>query len=298
MDEINNATDKLDIAIEAPLSVNVGGVMKDVTSYKGVYNVSSGQFCCSVINDYNVVQHKEYFTTFAQALTRLGIKFNMNIQQFNHKAMADIEFTGRNIKFDKLDEEFTTGIRLINSYDKSTGLSVAPRYTRLACTNGMVVTRNDEVFSITHRSKLLKEMESYAEKKISDIINTSFELQRWISTSMKDNIEWKTCCGIIEKLVHEIKHREEILKRLGISIIQNVENKNKDEKKKKIISYVWDDERNVKEKLNRWDIYNAITSYCSHGEHLSPNIEIALQRKAQKLLYTPLEKMPMVEVKL
>ena len=100
------------------------------------------------------------------------------------------------------------------------------------------------------------------------------------------------CCKLIEKMFPWFKHREAVLKKVGISCIE-VEDK---KTKKKSITYVWDDKTKMKAKLTRWELYNAITSYVTHGEHISPNIESVFQGYAEKLLITPLIKMPNIEV--
>jgi len=216
----------------------------------------------------------------------------MTIQQYGDRAFADIEFQDRNIKFEKLNEEFTTGIRLMNGYNGKTGLLVSPRFTRLACINGMIITRSEKTFSIRHHSKMLKEIEGFVELKLNELISQHDDLQAWVSGAMEDSMEWRACCGIVAKLIKSIKHREEVLKRLGIGIVEVKDKKSK----KKSLSYVWNKKEDKKDKLNRWDIYNAITHYLSHGAHITPHIEDYFHRRADKLLTTPLKKMPKIEV--
>ena len=289
--EVKAATTALTRAYEVPLSLIDGGVEKDVPNFKGVYNPTMGKMVAAVVPHYNIVTHKDYFDSFAEAMDRLNIEYKMSITEFNNRGFADIEFKGRNLKFDKLNEEFTTGIRLVNSYDKSLGLVCAPRFTRLACTNGMILTRSEKTVSIKHSSKMLTEIEAFVERKLSEIINKDVELQSWISVSIKDTTEWNIVCRILEKMFNQPKHREEILKRLGISMIV-VKKKGS---KATSFSYVLEDAQKKKQ-LNRWDVYNAITNYLTHGEHMTPHIENLFQRKAEKLLLTPFEKLPMIEV--
>jgi len=286
--EVKVATDKLDKTSLVPIKIDDGGVIKDVDNFRGIYNISQGKFCTSVVPHYNLVQHKQYFDGFADALNRLNIPFTMQMKQVGNKAFADIEFIGRNIKYDKLGEEFTTGIRLINSCDKTTGLHVVPKYTRLACSNGMIITRTEKSLSIRHHSKIVTEIERFIELKVNSIINDNNDLKMWVSSSMEDSIEWDTACKIMAELFKQIKHREEVLKRLGISVITVKDKKTK----KKNISYVWDSEDAKKDKLTRWELYNAITSYLTHGEHMTPFIENLFHKQAETLLVTPLIKMP------
>jgi hypothetical protein len=292
--ELYATTDKLDKAAIVPLKIDDGGVIKDVDNYKGVYNISQGKFCTSVVPYYNLIQHKEYFDSFAVALNRLNIKFKSTIKVSGNRAFCDIEFLNKNVKFDKLNEEFTTGIRLVNSYDKTTGLHAAPRLTRLACTNGMILTRSEKTVSIKHHSKVAKDIQVFVERRINEFVSRYDDLRVYVSESMKDSIEWNKACRIIEHLFKQLKHREEILKRLGISVIINTNDKTK----KKSVSYIWDDNTTKKKKINRWDLYNAITNYLTHGEQITPHIESLFHAKAEKLLITKLSKMPLVEVTL
>lgn len=289
MEQIFNATEQLDKAAMVDLKLDDGGVEKEIKKFKGIYNINKGELATIVVPYYNLIQHKEYFDGFANALNRLGLDFNMTIKQMGQRAFADIEFKGRDIKFEKLNEEFTTGLRLINSYDKSKGLFVIPRFTRLACTNGMVLTRSEKTLSIKHHSKVAQEIEKFIELKINDIISSSNDLQGWVSGAMKDSIEWDTACRIMGKLFEQVKHRERILGELGIDVIFVTNEKTK----KKYVNYVWTDESKKKAKLTRWELYNAVTSYITHGEQISPHVEDLFQRKAEKFLITPLEKMPM-----
>lgn len=285
--EVHDACEQLDKATLVDIQIVDGGIIKPVTNYKGIYNISKGLFTAAVVPYYHVIQHKDYFNFFAESLQRLNIKYTMTVTQMNNKAQADIEFIGRNIEFKNLNEEFTTGIRLINSYDKSAGIFIVPKFTRLACTNGMIVSREQE-FSIRHHSKMAEEIESYVEKTLNRIINEAQDLRILVSSSMTDSIEWERCCKIFEKLITQVKHREQILKILGIDIIE-VKDRTSG---KKSISYVWSSNADKKEKFDRWTLYNCVTMYATHGEQLSPIIENHMQYKAEKLLTTPLIEMP------
>jgi len=290
--EVRTGVELLDKAALLDLKVDDGGVIKDVKEYKGVYNHSKGKFCGAVMPHYTVVQHKDYFLSFAESMTRLGMDYKMTMKECGNKAFADIEFKGRDLKFDKLNEEFITGIRLSNGYAGNTSLSVSPRFTRLACSNGMILTRSVGSIRKAHTQISIRNVDSFVEKELNDLIKSYGDLQKWVSQSMEDSIEWLAACKIIGKLFEQLKHRELILKNLGISVIQ-VEDK---KTKKKSISYVWDDLQNKKKKFNRWELYNAITRYITHGEHISPHVESLFHTYAEKLLITPLKNMPMEKI--
>ena len=115
LEECKQKTSMLDKANLVDLKLIDGGVEKDVDNFKGVYNISQGKLATTVVPYYNLVQHREYFMGFANALNRLGIEFTMTLKQAGQRAFADIDFKNNNTKFEKLNEEFTTGVRLVNS---------------------------------------------------------------------------------------------------------------------------------------------------------------------------------------
>ncbi len=96
--EIQAVTGNLDSAKIVPLKMDDGGVVKDIENFVGVYNVSKGLFCTSVVPYYNLIQHKDYFNSFAKALERLNIKYNMSVKQCGNKAFEDIDFVKQKFK--------------------------------------------------------------------------------------------------------------------------------------------------------------------------------------------------------
>jgi len=290
--EVNAAVQNLDIAIKCDLTIDLAGVPKKINDYKGVYNVSKDRFCGVVTSRYNLVQHKDYVLDFADAMNRLNLDYSINMMTFKNKIFADIKFNDKNIKLDKLNEEFITGVRLINSYDKTTCLSIQPMFTRLACTNGMIMTSFSDTLSIRHDSTSVKRIAQEIELKLSRMINNNSYLEKWVSESMGDSIEWNVCCGIIEKLFAQIKHREGILNQLGISVIK-VKEKSKGINK---VRYVLDEKLN--NTITRWKLYNAVTSYLTHNEHITPHINDMLHKQAEKILTKSSTMLPQIEVEI
>jgi len=282
--EVKEQVEHLDKASIVPVFIEDNGVNKPVEKFVGIYNNSKGEFCNVVTPHYKLVQHKDYIVNFANALDRLNIKYDMEIKPDGNKVFVDVMFRDKNHKFEKLNEEFITGIRLINSYDKSTGLGIMPRYTRLACTNGMIMTRSEMKFNVRHNSKMLEEIETFIEKRLNSIINSSEELKGYVSSCIGDSIEWLTVTKILEKIFLQFKHREEILKRLNISVVVT-----KELNKKKEINYIMENKK--RKKITRWELYNAITDYLTHGEHITPFVETINQKHAEKILMTPLKEL-------
>jgi hypothetical protein len=291
--QIETECNDLQVASEVQTQILDNGVVKEVPNFKGIYNNSIGKTVAFVSPDFKLIQHKEYIKCFAESLDSLHIPYGMTYQQENSKVFAKFKFKNDTLKFEKLGEEFMTGLQLSNSYDKSFGVIVAPLLTRLACTNGMVLSRMGQTFTTTHRSKLIDDMKVFAETRINHLVNSFSEIQGWVSSAMENSIEWEVACRILEKSITSNKHREEILKRLGIAMI--IVKKDKVRKAERC-EYIFESDAVKKDKFNRWEIYNAITHYLSHGQQLAPILADSYQRKAETLLITPLETMPLVEI--
>jgi hypothetical protein len=277
--EVQAATTYLDTATVVPIFWGLD--KQPIVNYKGIYNNQRKAFCTVVGDGYNVVQHKDYFDSVAESLDRLGIKFKMTLFQQGNKAYADIDFINKNLKFDKLNEEFVTGFRVTNSYNKMSSLIFQIKLTRLACMNGMILSQFiDGDFSVRHNQKLALEIDKFVEIGINKIINGNTELQTWISDSMLDSTEWINAAKLIEKLFERFKHREQILKRLGIACVIVKDTKTK----QKIVTYVND---KGLQNITKWQVYNAITEYCTQGAHITPMLEEMMQKKAEMILTKP-----------
>jgi len=275
IEQVETETSRLDIASMKSFIIDDIGC---IDNYKAIYNNTQEKYCCIVSERYNLVQHKEFFDSFVRALDKLNIGYEISFMTKGNSAIADIMFKDRNLKFEKLDEEFMTGIRLMNSFDRRSGITIAPRFTRLACSNGMLLSRFEKSFSVIHSSADAKTMESLIEKRITQIINHDIDLEKWINESLLDNIEWNNACKVINKLVPKITHQKGILKNLNIEVSRD--------KKTKQIEY--DNKSGVVE-FNRWQLYNAATSYITHGDTITPLMEELLHNNTQKLLFEKLQ---------
>lgn len=92
-------------------------------------------------------------------------------------------------------------------------------------------------------------------------LNRAEERQIWVNNCMEDSVEWDLCQKLMEVVFKTDKHREAIIEILRKDTVGGIP--------------------------NRWDIYNAVTSYATHNEQLKPNVEMLLQKQAQQILVTP-----------
>jgi len=247
----------LDVAIEKPLFVGANIMAEE--NWKAVWNQDTGKVASIVSKGYEIVQHRDVAQSFLDAYANLNIEAKTRIKDHENRITIDVEFPKSRLYVQK-GEEFIVGFRLINSYDKTTGVSIVPRLVRLACMNGMIVDVKGFVgtFNYRHNQEMAQNFAGYIETALKETINANDKLKAMVNDCIGDSIEWEICEKLIPLLINTKKHWEVILEDLKGDIV------------------------------TRWDIYNAITKYATHNEQLKPNIEAFLQEKAQRVLTTPL----------
>lgn len=224
--------------------------------WKAIWNIDRNKCATVVSKKYHLIQHKEVVQSVVDALFNLNLKAQARVQDNGNSIFVDLTFEQEKVKLQE-GEEFFAGIRVINSYNKTTGIVIAPRWLRCVCSNGMVVDKIIPGFSVKHTKKLTEDFESVVNKLLRKMINSTDELRKIVDECIGDSIEWELLDKILRKLSGAEKHFKEIRKKLP---------------------------RNP----TRWDVYNAFTEYATHGKQLKPTVEQRLQMESQKVLTTPL----------
>lgn len=271
--EVISEVEDLDVAESRKVMIpNASGNLVEATDYQAVWNLSKNSLGCIASKEYNIIQHPTVVNALFTAINGLNIKYTSHMRTQGHKLFLDIAFPDTKLLVQAKEgglvkgEEFIGGIRLINSYDKTTGLLILPRLCRVVCSNGMIMNKFMTGYSIRHNQALVKDFESVIEKSLNDMVNSCDKLKAVINNCIADSIEWKVLEIVLENLIAYEKHRVKIKEILRTNVPQG-------------------------NKLTRWDIYNAVTQYATHGSQLKPSIETWLQNKAQYLLETNLEEL-------
>jgi hypothetical protein len=261
-EELQEVIDSLAVAEERQVFISTpGGDTKETQEYKAIWNLNTNTLGCIASKKYNIIQHRQVVNALFTALDNLNLKYEWEIKTDNHRLFLDVKFPETKMLI-KVGEEFIGGIRLVNSYDKTTGLLILPRLERLACANGMIVTKFLFAYSIKHNQKLVHDFEGVIGKSLNQMINSSSVLKALINNCIDDSVEWKYAGIVLFNLLHRKKHVKEIMMNLT-----------------------------EKDEVTRWDIYNSITQYATHGAQIKPTVESWLQYKAQQLLETELKQL-------
>lgn len=257
--ELRNEALSFDQAEARP--VFVGAEHSEAKEHQAIWNLDKNTLACIASEKYNIAQHQDVIEGVAEALQQIGVDCTARTRNSGNKILVDIQFDNAKLYVQK-GEEFLAGIRLINSYDKSTGIMILPRLVRLACSNGMVVNVGFlKEFSVKHTSKLVQDFEKVGREVIKSLVESNEKFKALINNCIGDSVEWEILDRIAAKLFEAKKHREAILEIL-----------HKDELTE----------------VTRWDLYNAVTNYVTHNNSLSAGVDIFLQNKAKRILVTPL----------
>jgi hypothetical protein len=244
-----------------------GSEMKKSEKFQMVVNSTTQKDVVAVSKDYNLLNHADVINAVSDALLNLNINGRCSSTSYGNKMFVDIQFP--DIEFDmKVGENFLGGMRIINSYDKTTGIMVLPQLTRVACSNGMVFSSAwVDSINIRHTSKLVHEFEKEVPRLIKSMVDGCDKFKAMVEKSMIDSVEWELLTKILPALVKQEKYREAIADRLR-------------------------QDHPDGSAYSRWELYNSVTFVCSHDQQLRPTIEHSLQGIAERILVTPFAEMP------
>jgi hypothetical protein len=237
--------------------------MIDMQNY-AVFNLNTEKVASYVSKGYKIFQHKDFVTTTISILNSLGISCKGEIFNLHNRCNINIYLDK---EIDINGDKITMGFRLINSYDKSTGIVCQNFGLRQVCNNGMVLSKFGES-SISLNHNTTKNIEQMIMKLIDKTAKQYKEFNQLISESMLDSVEWQTALNILE-VMHFSKKK---IKELSDIMMREYGERN----------------------LTRWEIYNSLTNLATHGERITPNLYEYLQNKAQKILITPTPKLLLI----
>lgn len=237
------------------------GIKEKLSNYRGIRNINTNTIASIKPNRYQIVQHKDVFEAFIDAATTLNLKCKGELLNYNNKAYLKVLFP----ELDLIPDDATginKGLRLVNSYDGTTAIRGEIWGMRLICSNGMKIPGFEGIVSKAHVGEI--NLNKLMGKFIKNAILKSEALSTLINKAMGESFEWELAVTLFENMTKAKKHKNILLELL----------------KKELYS---------KGRLSRWDIYNIITNYATHGngELLSKSVEENFHNQAKQLLVTP-----------
>lgn len=231
---------------------------KIAPKHKAIINNTTNQLSCVSSANYRLVQHNEIFKKFIDVVDGLNLSCFGWIDNQRDRVSVDLLFNNSTINDGK--SNIHLGVRFINSYNKTTSFSGGLFAMRVACENGMVLSKalgaQFRQIHVGHEWKVERKIERFLKTAIS----SNNKLNELVSRALENSYEWELAEQFVGELIKRKKHRKHIL-----NILSSVYGKGKD-------------------KVTTYDIYNSITQYCTHGEKLGVYVKDYLQNKAQEVL--------------
>ena len=271
---------KLDEHVKIPTYMKKGEQYVEVPKHKFVWNMSKETVSNAVNKNFQVIQHRDIYNAVYSALSNLNLDVYGRLDDMGDYVRMDVIFKGQK-KIDDKEKGIEFGIRVSNSNNKKCSFKLEMYAMRLVCMNGMTIA---EVIPAVKDYQIhfgidkieLTVVQEMTEKFVKKVINHSQDLQVLVNLAMKDSIEWEICEKILSKAVKQKKFLREIVKAIGIDVIEIVD-KNTGRTK---YEFVCDGKRLIK----RWEIYNCITSIISHDTQLKPTAMNSLESNSREFL--------------
>lgn len=261
--EVLSKTRGLSEAVSMPVYVHTGMGPQEIKDKQAIWNMETNTVSSVTSNRYQIIQHRDVFGAVHDALSELGIEVAGRLDNHYHFVKADLVFQNQGVPVRDDADGIQLGIRVMNSYNLKSAFRLEMFGFRTVCQNGMSMGHTMEVREIvfhTGEEKTHEKLLEITRKFIKNVIDSNLTLQKYVDTMIKDTMEWSIIEKIIPGLIKRKKHLKQVLTRLEPG-----------------------------KTVSRWDLYNAITNYISHGESLTDSAIRHLEQRSKMVLTTPLK---------
>lgn len=230
----------------------------------GMFNVSQGKYIKSMSKGYKIIQHRDVFDAVHEAFSQFGMQTLGRMDNMGNKVKLDVYFVDDNNQpiMDDSEKGVKLGVRVLNSYDGTSAFRLEMFGIRMICQNGMTFGNLLPVREIV-RHKGSEKTYDVIYDTVREFVNQMAlnysQVNKYISEMMKDKLEWNLAYELLDKLVKIKKHNRAL---------------------REIIKRDYGD----KPILSRYDLYNVITNYATHGEDLKNTVINSMELLSQRIM--------------
>jgi len=145
-----------------------------------------------VSKGYKIIQHNDVLQAVTEALATKNIQVSGRLDNFRDSFRADLIFENQGTPVKDDATGLKIGIRVLNSYNKSSSFRLELFAFRMVCQNGMslgqVMNGIRELTFHTGELKPLQKIKEITEGFLIDAINSSEKLQTFVNASMIDSL--------------------------------------------------------------------------------------------------------------
>jgi hypothetical protein len=231
----------------------------NVPHNKGVLNLTRGTLAAVVGSDYSVLQHGDALGVSMNVIQSLGVKSLYKVENDGNVARMEVLFPDIKVRDDS-KQGVQLGVRISNSYDKSTSFRGELYGYRSICSNGMYLRKMLGEIQISARH--VGENFVGLEQTVLEFVKKVLDAPQVVESAITDAIHAKLEFADNDQLYDTI-----------FTITQNMK------QAEKIIEQ-------IPLKTNRWTAFNAFTRYMSH-EDVTHKTRDELAIKSEKVLLDP-----------
>lgn len=244
--------------------VDAIGNSADVDGWKAIYNTTDGRIAAIVTDKYQLVQHRDFFSTALEAIKNLDLEVG-HVSVKDARERVDFEVVPVDAEIFG-GERIALGLRLSNSINASIGARVEAYGLRLVCTNGLI---GRTVFG---GKSMIHVGENISVERVADGIEEVIPIA-------KANLNKV----VLSASSAQVGNAKEVLEEAGFGKIYQ----------KEIIAGFYagtiDPETGeASRELTRWDLYCRATEVIDH-KHIgvTENTREDMHRRANELLLSP-----------
>lgn len=228
----------------------------EVPHNKGVINLRSGTLAAVVGQNYSVLQHGDALGTTINTIESLGMKAMYKVENDGNVARMEVLFPDITIKDDS-KEGILLGVRMMNSYDKSTSFRGEFFGYRKVCSNGMYSSKilGEISISAMHVGENFSRLEQDVLKFVRHVVDSPQVVEKKIVEAID--------------AILNFKDKEQVYD----TVFSQWQNMSAAEKISEAIPL----------HTNRWQVFNAMTRFLSH-EDITHRTRDNLAKVAEKVL--------------
>lgn len=243
-----------------------------IEDLQSIWNINQNRMSSIVSQGYSLVQHQEAFGMVADHLEDYKVYGQLN----NYHDVVTLNVFFPDIHLNDDAQGLDLGIKVVNSYDKSSSFKIFGVANRLVCTNGMymrTIIPGMEFMKI-HVGELSTHMDGIISGFFEILENSVHEVQEVIDASMVETIEFENLDQVQATFSQELKSPMHA---------KNLMNGNHYEPENEL-------------RPTKWDFVNAITSYLTHSDKPVVESRVDIYSDwAEKILSPGYEIVPFVE---
>lgn len=255
---------------------------------KAVVNNATGEYVQSVTPQYAVLQHDKYYGIVINALRELGYnKVYGSLTEQNNWSNVSLRLIFEGVTIEEVGRGQNIGVggEFSNSFDSKFAARGAAYFMRFNCENQMILKNviPEAVFARIHlgasEDEIIRMVSKDVKGFVNNLVDSGATFKRVMTEAMTDEVKLESYNQLEDAMVRIFKvqsHAESIAQRAWENAVRP-----------------W--RGAAHHVIDRWDLYNAASSYCSDPAiDLSPQVQNTIMYRAENQILSQSVSIPAI----